>query len=172
MLGPMGSIVMGVFRVLTPSSIEQMVSATSLRDRDAPVLGIDTVEIELDQPKAKILPFTKKEKQEEESQSEDQAEHHQWHSVQRVANGDQVEANSIASSQTRRSVKEIEDQKQRKEQEVKNQTSSEFILSQRESIRSTNKKVVEQSGKCAYQNSSTKSSAVQDQGILVDKKHF
>jgi hypothetical protein len=224
MLGPIGSTLMSIMKVLTPAEIDMYSesSSTSGSVTQATAVGAEHIQYDYSsnhlkqsyedqlnqdansqqQPqeqeqKAKIIPINKKVKEqiEEQSQGEDRSQESRdsklpmkSKSQMMVSSHDENnELNSIGIY----SSQQIQDhEKQLQEQEAKKKDStSVFILNQRERLKSSRSKMVEQKGIMQYQKSSTADLITKEyteedleddadmrdsnsKGILLNKKHF
>lgn len=214
MLGPIGSNLMQLLRVLTPSEIdrysEDVVNNTKVellaiaagaedmsttqhehdpRSADAykkpPVAGID----EEEELKAKIIPINDKVKKElsdqEEQSQKDKADEFQPIELGRFAESSGLESIGILSKSQ---VSAIETEKRKRENDKKESTTV-FILNQREKLKGSQNKLAEQAAILQYRKNASqefiKHEISEDEldddfepstsdscGILVNKKHY
>lgn len=185
---------MDVFKLLTPKVINNITQATSLRNKNAPILGLGFVEEEDEQgivqeaDKARILPFNREAEAVVESNELKVAVGQSFTPESKVDSRlreieSKIDETSLAeSSSALESIGVVKSERARKMEELRaekerlaNPTSTQFLLAEREKVKSINKKVSSVLGLDNYKKSSmgkVKTSDVGDGGVLVDKKQF
>lgn len=199
------SSILFVFKLLTPSVITGLTKATSLRNKSAPILGLGIIDLEPSEPinfrdkindqiqevsspelnKAKIIPLHKARSEERmldrrEQLSEVPAAN--FKSDYRPATlGSSALSLSREESvlegigvQSRRTIEEMQKQQEEAERLMR-PTAAEFVITEREKNRDTNRKISESNALGSYQKQSKLKSGTggkSDVGVLLDKKRF
>jgi hypothetical protein len=199
------SSILFVFKLLTPSVIIGLTKATSLRNKTAPILGLGIIDLEPELPaessqernnlleevsslehnKAKIIPFHKNSSDEkilDRTELSSEAPSANFKSDYRPATlGSSALALSREESvlegigvQSRRTIEEMQKQKEEAERMMR-PTAAEFVITEREKNRDTNRKISESNALGSYQKQSKLKSGnlgSSDVGVLLDKKRF
>jgi hypothetical protein len=187
------SAILYVFKLLTPKVIMGLTKATSLRNKSAPILGLGIVEMELEvaeqkEPaasadlaenvgKAKILPLHKS----KPSKIISDKQEYVASDYRPMTLGSSALALSREESvleeigvHSRRTIEEMQKQQEEAERSMK-PTAAEFVISEREKNRDTNRKISESNALGSYQKQcKLKPNTVgkSDIGVLLDKKRF
>jgi hypothetical protein len=212
MLGPIGSNLMLILRVLTPSEIERYSDeqasgenpvalaagaenlSTSQHQSGSTLTNgnkkqQNTLTEEDDELKAKIIPINEKVKKElkEKEQQQEQTEKNNFTSPPEPLSGESSGLESIGVL-SRSQMAEIEAKKLKQENDKKESTTV-FILNQREKLKSSQNKLAEQAAILQYRKNASQefikhevsdedfdedndSNASGSCGILVNKKHY
>jgi hypothetical protein len=193
------SSILYVFKLLTPLVISGLTKATSLRNKSAPILGLGIIDLEPietptssdlveepevfhDQNKAKIIPLHKVKKDVvNDDQSEMKQINHRSEYRPPITSGSSALALSREESvlegigvQSRRTIEEMQKQQEEAERMMR-PTAAEFVITEREKNRDTNRKISESNALGNYQKQNKlKSGTVgkSDVGVLLDKKRF
>lgn len=206
MLGPMGAHVMSVLRVMTPAEIDRYAKTSGQKKVQAMAAGAEDLNLDNAQSfahqkspekeefkplstEAEIIPIKGRDSEPQKEHQEKSFDHQQPSSVyEEMDEDDEVQGNGELESLGIYSSKKISAFKkaQEKKRRSKEDSSSVFLLKQREKLKKTNHKMIGNVALKTYSQTMTadmtkaevdiddpdKELAEGSRGILVNKKHY